>query len=177
MQATARRLSVVSATSHARRRLIRDVRPLMSSQPQTLRFSRNRVGAAYPLRADEVLQLRAPLRTAAGVTGRFILRVTQNGERERAEYWIGSPHDFVSVSDELPDDLLQRVSRALSELALAAEGYRPDVDANDSGRSIIFWRHDQPMTVFIPNHPTACQPPEDCLLAFDRLWSIVTESV
>ena len=100
--------------------------------PRTLRFSRNRVGAAYPLRADEVLQLRAPLQTASGVTGRFILRVTQHGERESAEHWIGSPDDFVSASDELPGDLMQRVSQALCELAVAADGYRPDVDANES---------------------------------------------
>lgn len=149
----------------------------MSSQPRTLRFSRNRVGAAYPLRADEVLQLHAPLQAPSGVTGRFILRVTQHGELERAEYWIGSPHDFVSASDELSDDLMQRVSQALSELAVAAEGYCPDVDANDSGRSIVFWRHGKRMTLFIPSHPTAYYPSEACLLAFDRLWSVVTGSI
>jgi hypothetical protein len=149
----------------------------MSLQSRILRFVRNRVGAAYPLRADEVLQLRAPLLSAAGDSGRFILRVTQHGGRERAEYWIGSPADFVSASDELPPGLMQRVSKALTALAVAAEEYRPDVDANDSGRNIVFWRHGQPMSVFIPSQPTDFQPPAELVLEFDRVWSDVTESL
>ncbi|MEK7953253.1 hypothetical protein [Luteolibacter soli] len=145
----------------------------MPFPPRKLRFSRNRAGAAYPLKADEVIQLRSPLHTASGMTGRLILRVTQDGNRERAEYWLGAPDAFISASDELTDDLMRHLEQALVALAAALKGYRPDVDANDSGRCISFWSCEQPATVFVPSHPTSYQPPEACLAAFDQVWSLV----
>jgi hypothetical protein len=95
--------------------------------------------------------------------------------RERAEYWFGPGTRFSTTTDELTPDVMQQVSRALAELAAAAEGYAPTIDANDSGRSILFWSAGQTVTVFIPNHRAAYEPSTDCVLAFDQLWTILTE--
>jgi hypothetical protein len=105
------------------------------------------------------------------------LRVTRDAYREQAEYWFGSRDDFTSKPDQLSHELMQRVLDALADLAITAKGYSPAIDANDCGRCIIFWNEGQPVTVFVPSHPTACQPPKACILAFDRLWSIATEPV
>lgn len=147
----------------------------MLPHPSQNRFKRNRVGAAYPLSPDEILQARATLVSAAGSWGRFFLRVTRGAQREKAEYWFNSDHDFASTTDELPHEVMQRVSEALTELGSAAEEYRPNVEANDSGRCIIFWRGAETVTVFIPSHPASYHPSRACLLAFDQLWSILTE--
>jgi hypothetical protein len=138
------------------------------------RFKRNRSGAAYPLKPDEILQARSPLSGDSGGWGRFFLRITQSAHREKAEYWFHSDPDFISTTDELSHEEMQRVSQALAELVAAAEEYQPDIDANDSGRSIIFWSGTERVTVFIPSHPASYQPPMPCLLAFDRLWTILT---
>jgi len=68
---------------------------------------------------------------------------------------------------------MQRVLQALAELATTTEGYNPDVDANDSGRRIIFWRGTEAASVFVPSHPAGYRPSTSCLIAFDRLWSLL----
>ena len=103
------------------------------------------------------------------------MRITRGAHREKAEYWLSSDRDFASTTDELSHEVMQHVLQALADLAAAAEGYKPDIDANDSGRSIILWKGAEPVTVFIPNHLTNNHTSIPCLLAFDRLWSILTE--
>ena len=138
------------------------------------RFSPERVGAAYPLRKDELLQARSALNGAPGAWGRLFLRVTRESQRERAEYWFGSDHRFSTATDELTPEAMKATSDALRDLAAAIEGYAPTIDANDSGRMILFWKAEQRVEVFIPSHLTSYQPSAECLLAFDRLWSIIT---
>ena len=146
----------------------------MPPHPISPRFSRNRSGAAYPLKTAELLQARSHLSDSESF-GWLILRVTQDAYRERAEYWFGSRLGFVSTLDKLSPELLQELTVALSKLAIATDGYNPSVDANDSGRSIMFWNDRNPLRVFVPSHPTPYQPPEGCRLAFDNIWSMVAE--
>lgn len=139
------------------------------------RFKRNRAGAAYPLLPDEILQARSALADSAHDFGWLFLRVTRDAYREQAEYWFGSDRDFISTIDQLSHEVFQRVSQAVADLADAAKGCNPEINANDTGRSIIFWHGDSPVTVFVPNHPASYRPSTLCLLAFDRLWSILVE--
>src|SRR6476660_8125597 len=97
------------------------------------RFSPKRVGAAYPLRQDEILQAGCILKGAPGTWGRFLLRITCEAHRERAEYWFGSAPPFSTATDELTPEAMRATYDALRDLTAAAEGYAPNIDANDTG--------------------------------------------
>jgi hypothetical protein len=103
------------------------------------------------------------------------LRIKGNARRERAEYWFGAGRRFSTATDELTPEAMKATSDALRDLTAAAEGYAPTIDANDTGRILRFWKGEKKAEVFIPNHSTNYQPSAQCVLAFDRLWSIVTE--
>jgi hypothetical protein len=139
------------------------------------RFSPNRAGASYPLRPHEMLQARSSLKGPSGAWGRLLVRVTRDAQRERAEYWFAPDHQFSSAVENLSPEAMKALSDALLDLTVAAEGYAPNIDASDSGRSILFWKGEQSSQVFIPSHPASYAPSSQCVLAFDRLWSIVTQ--
>jgi len=101
------------------------------------------------------------------------LRITREAHRERAEYWFGPDRKFSTATDELMPEVMKAAIDALRDLAAATDGYDPAIDANDSGRAVDYWNGEKSARVFIPYHPTDYQVPPQCVLAFDRLWSIV----
>lgn len=141
--------------------------------PQT-RFSPKRVGASYPLAQTELVQARSALHAPNGVWGRFILRITNEAHRERAEYWFGAESRFHSIVDDLPGKAMQEVKSSLDCLFVASKGYHPEFDANDSGRSLLFWHEQNLIDVFVPDHLISYQPSKHFLAAFEKSWELVT---
>ena len=119
MQATARRLSVVSATSCARRRLIRDV---MRRQAPTM-MSQQPLSSDRALRASRFLHVSAAtlLCVLAAIVARAIIDIINNGSTGYPNFWrqVRCPFGYLIVFLLLLHGGILGAMRRLGSLAFA----------------------------------------------------------
>ena len=139
----------------------------------TMRFSSDKLGAAYPLAVDEVVQARAALIAPDATAGRLLLRINEQCEREVARFWFRDPIEFEQELDRLRNDRMEQIKTALMDLATENV---PAIDSYDEiERSLVYWHDGVAQDTHLPFESPGMTLSSRFISAFNNAWRLVCE--
>lgn len=123
---------------------------------------------------EEIVQARASVTGPDKTSGRLLVRITQQGDRETAHFWLRNAIEFSHRLDCLQRDRMEQVKAGLNDLA-AADNAPQMASYDEIERTLVCWESGIEKRIHVPFDSAGVILSPSFIIAFNNVWKLVCE--